>query len=342
MRLKQLIGGVILLAGMIITTTACSDDDDDDVLGNWVWMADFDGVARSNSVSFVIDEVGYVACGYDGYDRLKDLWAFDPDGSTRGSWTQKASMPDDASERNSAVAFVADGNGYVGLGFDGTDYLGDFWKYMPASNSWVAIDDFPGSARYGAVGFTSNGYGYVGCGYDGNYLKDFYVYDPSTESWDDGSTTSFPGTKRLGASTFEIDGDVYLVAGLNNSRYVYDLWVLEASTGDWVQKNDIANTSDDSYDDDYSITGSYGVAFTINSLGYYTTGENGSLQSDTWEYNPVTDEWDEKTAFEGSSRSGSVAMSFDSRAFVGLGRSSSYFFDDIYEFEPFDEYEEYD
>ncbi|MGQ1948093.1 Kelch repeat-containing protein [Geofilum sp. OHC36d9] len=342
MRLKQLIGGVILLAGMMITTTACSDDDDDDVLGNWLWMADFDGVARSNAASFVIDGVGYVAGGYDGYDRLKDLWAFSPEGSSRGSWTQKASMPDSAVARNSAVAFSAGGNGYVGSGFDGINYLNDFWEYLPETNSWRPIDDFPGSARYGAVAFNSNGYGYVGCGYDGNYLKDFYIYDPTSDSWDSGISTSFPGTKRLGASSFEIDGNVYLIGGLNNQKYVYDFWMLDKTTGDWKQKRDIVNTSDDSYDDDYSITRSYGVAFTINSLGYYTTGESGSLKSDAWEYNPTTDEWEEKTAFEGASRSGSVAMSFGDRAFVGLGRSSSYFFDDMYEFKPFDEYEEYD
>ena len=342
MRLKQLIGGVILLAGLMITITACSDDDDDDVLGNWLWMADFDGVARSNASSFVIDGVGYVACGFDGYDQLKDLWAFNPDGSSRGSWTQKASMPDEASERSSAVAFAVDGNGYVGTGFDGTDYLDDFWKYVPSTNSWVAIDTFPGSARYGAVAFAFNGYGYVGCGNDGNDLKDFHVYDPASGSWDTGITTSFPGTKRVGASSFEIDGNVYLVGGMNNQKYVYDFWMLDINTGNWEQKNDIVNTSDESYDDDYSITRSYGVAFTINGLGYYTTGESGSLKSDAWEYNPVTDEWEEKTAFEGASRYGAISMSFGDRAFVGLGRSSSYYFDDLYEFKPFEEYEEYD
>ena len=40
----------------------------------------------------------------------------------------------------------------------------------------------PGTARYGAVAFGVSGKAYIGCGDDGNYLKDFYAFNPSN-SW---------------------------------------------------------------------------------------------------------------------------------------------------------------
>ena len=60
-------------------------------------------------------------------------------------WTQKASMPGTA--RNSAVAFTVNGKGYLGTGYDGENYLKDFWEYDPTSNQWTQQADYPGSGR---------------------------------------------------------------------------------------------------------------------------------------------------------------------------------------------------
>jgi N-acetylneuraminic acid mutarotase len=314
--------------------SACSDDDEEDDVGNWVTRSDFDGVARSNAASFTIGNSGYVMGGYDGRDRLNDLWQYD---SENNYWIQRASFPGEA--RNSAVAFSIGEKGYVGTGYNGLDYLGDFWEYDPQSDAWTQRADFPGSARFGAVAFSLSNYGFIGCGYDGNHLKDFYRYNPETDSWEQ---QPFPGSKRVGATAFNLDGNVYLLGGVSNQQYVRDFWMLSGEDFSWVQKRDVANTTDESYDDDYAIVRSYGVAFSINSLGYFTTGTSGSLRTDTWEYNPLTDVWEEKTAFEGAARSGAVAFSIDNRGFVATGASSNYRFDDMYEFFPFEEYDEYD
>ena len=324
---------LIVLLGLGVVS--CSDDDDDDdEMGNWVRRSDFDGVARGQAAFFTIDELGYLMGGFDGRDRLNDFWAFD---ANQNFWTQKASFP--GVERNSAVGFALDGKGYVGTGYSGISYLNDFWAYDPVSNTWEQKSNIPGNGRYGAVAFSVGGYGVIGCGYDGNHLKDFYKYDAESDMWEQ---LPFPGTKRVGASAFSIGENVYLVGGINNQQYVYDFWMLNGDDFQWTQKRDVADTSDESYDDDYAISRSYGVAFSIGSLGYYTTGESGSLRTDTWEYNPLTDVWEAKTAFEGAARSGAVAFSMAERAFVTTGRSSSYRFDDTYEFFPFEEYEEYD
>lgn len=48
-------------------------------------------------------------------------------------WTQKATFP--GAVRNSAVARTSDGKGYLGTGYDGKNYLNDFWEYDPTANS---------------------------------------------------------------------------------------------------------------------------------------------------------------------------------------------------------------
>ena len=170
----------LLIALFPILATSCSDDDDEDLIGNWVRVSDFDGLARSEASCFSIGNKGYLVCGYDGSKsdaRLSDLWEYD---MTTDAWTQKASFPGTA--RNSATAFAIDGKGYMGTGYDGLNYLSDFWEYDPTSNTWSQKADFPGSARYDAVAFGVSGKGYIGAGYNGNFLKDFYSYNPASNT----------------------------------------------------------------------------------------------------------------------------------------------------------------
>lgn len=88
----------------------------------------------------------------------------------------KATFP--GPPRSAAVAFSVNERGYFGTGFDGKEYYKDFWEYDPETNKWTQKTDFPGSARNDATAFGLSDKGYIGSGYDGNYLKDFYVYDP--------------------------------------------------------------------------------------------------------------------------------------------------------------------
>ena len=147
---------------------------------------------------------------------------------------------------------AVDEKGYLGTGYDGTNYLNDFWEFNPTTNTWAQKADFPGSGRYGAVAFGVNGKAYIGCGYDGNYLKDFYAFNPVANSWT--QTISIGGTKRQGATSFVINGIAYVCCGQNNGEYVDDFWKFDPSTESWTQLRDISDSSDEDYDDDYTIT----------------------------------------------------------------------------------------
>lgn len=318
---------LILLLPIVVIS--CGDSDDEDLVGKWYRVSDFDGLARSDASSFTIGDKGYLTSGFDGTNRLTDLWEYDMD---QDFWTQKATFPGVA--RNSGVGLTINDKGYFGTGYDTGAKYNDFWEYNPATNSWKELAPFPGSARYGAVAFGLTGKGYIGCGNDGNYLKDFYSYTPSTNTWE--QIVSIGGSKRQNATAFVIDNIAYVCCGTNNGGYISDFWKYDPSTRKWEQLRDIANTSDEDYDNDYSITRASGVAFIIDGAAYISCGESGGVRSDTWKYYPSTDLWENVAKFKGTARTSTVAFSNGERGFIVTGKSGTYRFDDIWELHPYE------
>jgi N-acetylneuraminic acid mutarotase len=342
---------LIILFGIAFTVTminvSCGGTTDEVALiGNWIELSDFEGVPRSDAVGFAIGTKGYVGTGYnpdaendtagiwlDG--RARDFWEYDPDKNT---WNRKEPFPGAA--RNGAVGIATDTKGYIGTGYDGKKSLKDFWEYDPVLNAWTQKADFggdEGTARYGALGFSINNKCYIGTGYDGYYLKDFWEYDPATNGWT--KKASVGGSKRTNAAGFAINGKGYVCTGMDNGAYEDDFWEYDPATDVWVEKRSISNATDESFDDNYTtLKGINKVAFSMNGKGYLATGGEGTATAIVWEYDPVTDLWEEKTAFEGTARVDAVSFVIGSRAYITTGRSSSYYFDDIWAFEPGSEY----
>ncbi len=302
-------------------------------VGNWVNRYEMNGNVRSEAVGFVIGDTAYVGSGFDGTERLNDYYAFNP---ATNSWYQIANFGDSTTvPRNSAVAFTAAGKGYVGTGFDGINKLKDFWQYDPSKNTWTRKADFGGSARYDAVAFALNDKGYVTTGFDGSYLKDFWKYDPTTDTWS--QQPDGIGTKRSAAVAFVYNNVAYVATGTNNGQLVNDFWKYDGTA--WTEMRKITNISTDSYDDDYSdIVRSNAAAFVMGDTAFISTGENSGYISKTWAYLITTDLWIRRTAFEGASRSGAVGFTAQGRGYITCGRSSSNYFDDVYEFHPDEAY----
>jgi len=324
-----------LFIALIFLGSCSKDDTDTDPIGNWFKVSDFEGVPRTDAVAFTIGDKAYLATGYDGEDRYNDLWEYD---SEKDFWQQKSQFPGLA--RNGAVAFGTENKGYIGTGYDGYEKLKDFWEYDPISNEWTQKADFAGSARYGAVSFSIANKGYIGTGYDGNTLKDFWQYNPESDAWT--QIVSIGGSKRRDAVSFVINGMAYVGTGLNNGSYISDFWAYDPSKEAWTQKRNLANTSEDAYDDDYNIIGINGAAFTFGARAYVACSGQGTVSNEIWEYEPSTDLWEKKTSFEGSGRIEAVGFSVNNKGFIATGRNSSYYFDDIWEFRPDETYNAYD
>jgi len=300
--------------------------------GNWVNKSSYNGIVRSEAVSFVVNDTGYVGTGYDGNNRLADIWSYN---AASDFWTQRADFAGTA--RNSAVAFAAAGKGYITTGYDGLNMLADTWSFDPATNTWAQKASFPGLARYDAVAFGVNDKGYVGTGFDGNYEKDFYQYDPTADTWT--AINGYGGNKRTQAVAFVHNNIAYVATGVNNGVEESDFWSFNASTSAWTQLRSTANVSTETYDDSYGgIDRNNAVAIVIGDSAYLTTGEQPGLTSTTWGYDFKDDLWFTKTPYEGIARTGATGLSVSHGGYVGLGRSSTLPYDDWRQFFPFAAY----
>ena len=321
---------ILFLFTAVLSSCSKTSSSDTDVTGNWKRSSEFEGVGRTEAVTFTIGDKVYVGGGYDGTNRLQDFWEFN---QSTGTWIRKADFPGTA--RNSAVAFAINGKGYVGTGYDGIKKLKDFWEFNPETNTWTQIADFGGTERYGAAAFSIGGKGYVSTGYDGNYLKDLWEYSPATNTWT--QKASLTGSKRTEAVAFVYNDKAYIVTGINNGSYLADFWMYDPATNAWTEKRKITSVSDEDYDDDYGsgITRSNAAAFVMNDKAYVIGGNTSGVIGTTWEYDIATDVWVQKTSFEGTAREGAVAFSISNRGYVTTGHNSSFFFDDLWEFFPF-------
>lgn len=221
----------------------------------------------------------------------------------------------DAPARNGAVGFAIGGKGYVGLGYDGVNFLNDFWCYDPAENSWTKAPAYPGDGVRYACCFVINDIAYVGGGedYDNNILGDFYKFDG--KNWEQVKTIGVP---RAQASTFAVGGKGYVFGGVNGS--VIDAFQrYDPAKDTWETLRMTAPKSRQSYDDQYGSLSCYGAtAFVLNPESfdnggdncrcYIATGGRGGIGQLTWEYNPYYDYWIQKTSFEGNARKFAVSF----------------------------------
>lgn len=328
----------VLMLPLTLMWIACSESDSSSDEGNWIKGSDFEGNTRSGAVAFTIGEYAYVGLGSDGDDYLLDFWRFD---QSKNYWERMADFP--GAGRISSVSFSIDGKGYVGTGFNDDldeEELQDFWQYDPSANEWIQLADFPGGGRYSAVGFAVGGDGYIGTGYNGSYLKDFFKFDPSTGEWS--AIVSIYGSKRESAVAFVIDDIAYVGSGRNNGSYIYDFYSYDPTIAEWTNLS--LTSDDDTYDTYVTALARYGaVAITVDGVAYVGTGIADSYTTTFYQYDPTTNEWnDDIQSFEGSARSAAVAFSVNNVGYVTTGRNSSQRFDDIWEFDPDGEYDEYD
>ncbi|MCL2290134.1 MAG: hypothetical protein FWC34_05430 [Bacteroidetes bacterium] len=207
--------------------------------------------------------------------------------------------------------------------------------------TWTQMADFFGGIRDGAVGFSIGDKGYVGTGISHPYnlpdfYKDFWEYDPSTNTWT--QKADFGGGKRTSAVGFSIGNKGYVGTGffefVEHPLYpigLNDFWEYNPVTNEWIQKADFGG--------DKRLGA---VGFSIGSKGYIGTGSTRGLSfRDFWEYNPESNSWLRKEnlptgEWQGprEGRDHSVGFSIGNKGYVGMGRGSYGYLGDFWEYNP--------
>ncbi|WP_246296577.1 Kelch repeat-containing protein [Winogradskyella vidalii] len=250
----------------------------------------------------------------------------DDDDDTSGNWVKKSTFNEEA--RSNSAAFTIGNIGYMGTGYDGSDYYKDFWSYDIDTNSWQQLSDFPGLERSSATTFVINNEGYMGTGYNGDYsdeLADFYKYNPVTNSWT--QIADFGGSARYGAVGFSSDTHGYVGTGYDGSDKK-DFWKYSPSTDSWEES--LGFGGDKRRD---------GVTFTIGNEVYLATGvSNGVYEEDFWVFDLDTEVWTELEDVDEDdddyiTRSNAVAFTMNGKGYIACGEYS-YSISSVYEYTP--------
>jgi len=272
-------------------------------------------------------------------------------------------------KRERATGFSIGSMGYVCGGMDTAEIIHkDLWAYDPQHDTWSQKADLPGSARRDAISFVINNYAFVGSGMDsvsgptGTKLKDFWRYNPTTNSW--AAVADFPGAGGDGiyfATGFAAGGKGYLCGGkIGPNLYSSQLWEYKPSNNQWIQRANFPGGvryqmssfvvgpkayvgmgtdqnifKKDMYCYDPGANNWEAIApfpayeraaastFTLEERGFVCLGNNGGLLSDLMEYNPETNTWTLRAAFGGSERKSAVSFVIDNKAYVGTGKGYS-------------------
>jgi N-acetylneuraminic acid mutarotase len=214
------------------------------ITGAWTQKKDFAGTASNgttgfsseNHIAFVISGKGYVGMG----NGSTNLWEYDP---TTNNWTAKASIT--GVSANLGVAFAIGTKGYfrsgdltaMGHGNDMSQSDYPFWEYDQPTNTWAKKTDLgrtpstpmstPALIRRSPAGFSIAGKGYIGTGLksaaEGNIpAKDFYEYDPATDSWT--QRLDYGGSARFNTISFATATNGYIGLGSDAGSGGAEIW----------------------------------------------------------------------------------------------------------------------
>ncbi len=204
-----------------------------------------------------------------------------------------------------------------------------------AQDTWTQKTDLPGTARWGSLGFSIGTKGYIGTGFcnDGTTMfdaKDFWEYDPGTDTWTQKADVG--GTVREQAVGFSIGLKGYIGTGMDfsvNAIFLNDFWEYDPSTNIWTQKANFGGAA---------RAGS--VGFSIGTKGYIGTGycNDGTTEfytKDFWEYDPGIDSWSKLADFGGTARGSATGFSIGTKGYIGTGGDNvTIFMKDFWEFDP--------
>lgn len=250
-----------------------------------------------------------------------------------GNWIK--TTPFRGRPRSGSICFIINDKAYVGLGYDGTEYVNDFYEFDLSNGYWQKLADFPGTGRERAVAFSVNGKGYVGTGYNRDetdvQLSDFWVYNPATDAWV--QKANFGGGARYNAVSFVLGDAAYVGTGYDGD-YHSDFWRYDPTANTWTE---IPSYPGDKKEE--------AIAFTVNGAAYVCTGRNNGLYSDDfWKFDAESNKWTDLRPDDTESyfadfeaamqRHDAVAFTMNNKAYIACGVANGAASTTVYGYDP--------
>ena len=203
-----------------------------------------------------------------------------------------------------------------------------FWLFQVQSTAaWVQRASFGGEARHRCTGFSIGNKGYIGGGHTNSgtlaYFKDYWEYDPATNSWT--QIADYGGGYRYHATAFTIGNYAYVGLGEDISgAYTNEFWKYIPLINTWAPVASMPGEARRG-----------ACSFMINNKGYVGTGQTeAGYANDFYVYDPLTNVWDTIAAFAGEARSSCVAFAHNGKGYVGTGHVLGDDRNDFFEYNP--------
>ncbi len=283
-------------------------------------------------------------------------------------WVQLDPFP--GGGRAFAFAFSLDDYGYIGGGFDGNKWFGDFHKYDASGDNWIPETGPP----VAGTAFTIGNMAYV---FNWDRL---YQFDPDQSSWTE--KTLFPGIPRNGVFAFGIGNKGYIGSGsfwdIDHSVYLTDVWefnpqdetngtdVEGRAMGSWIRKTDFPGEGRRRAEG-FSIANNGYVCSGVNepsgnlndfwefdpfstymgvwskktdlpdpaaAISFIIVNQAYVFNDQLWQYDPTTDTWIRKADFPGQLRRAPVGFAIGNHGYMGTGENNGSYLSDFWEYIP--------
>lgn len=208
-------------------------------------------------------------------------------------------------------------------------YNGTDWNSIPSAIPLVLTTPGAPVPYHRNFGFTIGNKGYIGKHKSG--CDNFWEYSFTSNTWTE--KACFPGVGGTGAfaanaATFSIGNKGYVVAGQTADQpaftYSNATWEYNSISNTWAQKAYIGR-----------VGRGYAKGFSIGKKGYIINGMTRIGNSDIYlrdllEYDPLEDEWTNKSMFPGPGSANTCVFVIDGKAYAGRGGS----YQDFYKYNP--------
>lgn len=165
-----------------------------------------------------------------------------------------------------------------------------FYQYSAKEDSWQKKADFPITHPRelgGCVAIGEKVYFGFGRDMDYNYIKMFYVYDPTSDSWS--TTKTFPDGGRYAPNFFTFNKSIYVFGGTDQDKVEQNnMWKYDTTSDNWTEVTPIPE-----YPNRFmQATFSNSEGVFVGSGEYIdVTSYKTYLLSDLWQYWPNEDKW---------------------------------------------------
>ncbi len=229
-------------------------------------------------------------------------------------------------------------NAYYGTGFviGSTIYYlpvdtSTLWAYNTFTSTWTPKAPFPQGIRVNASGFSIDSFGYITCGRNlgasPGVKSDLWRYSPASNTWTQKASIQTSTYTREYCISFVINNLGYLgtgkspnVPGAHLTPYIQQFQEYNPVSDVWTIKAPVPDVNNPPF----TTNGrGYASAFAFGGYGYVLNGiGNGSLLTDTRQYNPITNSWISLNPAFGNNVGG-TGISDSNRGYLCFGQAGT-------------------